>query len=53
MVHGSYGVEGNLVVLSEALELENLDFSEFQASFDSISLALASHLPALAEYAEA
>lgn len=53
LVHGSYGIEGDLIVITEALELENLDFNEFQASFDSINLALASHLPALAEYGEA
>jgi hypothetical protein len=52
LVHGSYGVEGNEVVLTDTLELENLDFSEFEASFDSITLALASHLGALAAYRE-
>jgi len=30
----------------------DLDFSEFEASFDSITLALASHLGALAPYRE-
>ena len=43
-MHGSYGLEGDHVVLTDTLELENLDFSEFEASFDSITLALASHL---------
>ncbi len=52
LVHGSYGLEGNHVVLTDTLELENLDFSEFEASFDSITLALASHLAALAPYRE-
>jgi hypothetical protein len=52
LVHGSYGVEGNEVVLTDTLELENLDFSEFEASFDSLTLALASHLGALAAYRE-
>ena len=33
-----------------SLELENLDFNEFQASVDSIQLALASHLESLAPY---
>ena len=42
----------NHVVLTDTLELENLDFSEFEASFDSITLALASHLAALAPYRE-
>ena len=52
LVHGSYGLEGDHVVLTDALELENLDFSEFEASFDSLTLALASHLSALAPFRE-
>jgi hypothetical protein len=52
LVHGSYGLEGSHVVLTDTLELENLDFSEFEASFDSITLALASHLGALAPFRE-
>jgi hypothetical protein len=47
-----YGLEGDHVVLTDTLELENLDFSEFEASFDSITLALASHLATLAPYRE-
>jgi len=52
LVHGSYGLEGEHVVLTDALELADLDFSEFEASFDSMTLALASHLSALAPYRE-
>ncbi len=52
LVHGSYGLEGDHVVLTDALELENLDFSEFEASFDSLNLALASHLGSLAAFRE-
>ena len=52
LVHGSYGLEGDHVVLTDTLELENLDYSEFEASFDSLTLALASHLSALAPYRE-
>ncbi|MFQ5530078.1 MAG: hypothetical protein ACE5FP_06960 [Gemmatimonadota bacterium] len=43
LVHGSYGLEDGEIVLGDALELENLDYSEFQASYESISLALTSH----------
>ncbi len=50
LVHGAYGVEGGDVILSESLELENLDFNEFQASIDSMQLALASHLEALSPF---
>jgi hypothetical protein len=52
LIHGSYGLEGDHVVLTDALELENLDYSEFEASFDSLTLALSSHLSALAPYRE-
>jgi hypothetical protein len=53
LVHGSYGIDGDAVVLTDALELENLDFTEFQASYDSVMLALASHLQTLAPYRQA
>ena len=52
LIHGSYGLEGDHVVLTDALELENLDYNEFEASFDSVTLSLASHLSALAPYRE-
>jgi hypothetical protein len=52
LVHGAYGLEGDRVVLTDTLELENLDYHEFEASFDSLTLALASHLGALAPYRE-
>jgi hypothetical protein len=52
LVHGAYGLEKDRVVLTDTMELENLDFSEFEASFDSLTLALASHLGALAPYRE-
>jgi hypothetical protein len=52
LIHGAYGLEGDRVVLVDTLELENLDFSEFEASFDSLTLALATHLGALAPFRE-
>jgi hypothetical protein len=52
LVHGSYGLEGDHIVLTDTLELENLDYNEFEASFDSLTLALASHLSTLAPYRE-
>ncbi len=48
LVHASYGLEDNHVVLSSALELENLDFNELQATLDEIDVALAEHVPVLA-----
>lgn len=52
LVHGSYGLEGEHIVLTDTLELEDLDYSEFEASFDSVTLALAAHVGALAPYRE-
>ena len=52
LVHGSYGLEGEHIVLTDALELADLDYSEFEASWDSLTLSLASHLSALAPYRE-
>jgi hypothetical protein len=53
LVHGSYGIEGDAIVLTEALELGHLDYEEFLASFESMTLALASHLRELAPFREA
>ncbi|MGH7552688.1 MAG: hypothetical protein ACREMQ_06625 [Longimicrobiales bacterium] len=47
IVHGSYGIEAEEVVLSDALELETLDFGELRSSYESMFLAASSHLPEL------
>lgn len=52
LLHGSYGIEGDDVVLTEALELSYLDYEEFLATYESMTLALASHLRELASYRE-
>jgi hypothetical protein len=44
LLHGSYGVEQDAIVLTEALELAHLDYEEFLASYESMTLALTSHL---------
>ena len=44
MVHGSYGIEQDAIVITEALELSHLTYEEFLAAYESIALALASHL---------
>jgi hypothetical protein len=49
MVHGAYGIEEEDVILTDALELENLDFNEIEATLDEIDLALAQQVPELAE----
>jgi hypothetical protein len=52
LVHGSYGISNGSIVLTEALELEHLDFEEFQASYEGMTLALATHLRELTTFQE-
>jgi hypothetical protein len=52
LVHASYGLDEGHVLLSSALELENLDFNELQATLDEIDVALAQHVPELARLAK-
>ncbi len=53
LLHGAYGIEGDAVVLTEALELAHLDFEEFLASYESMTLSLTTHLRELAAFREA
>jgi hypothetical protein len=53
LVHGSYGIEKDSIVMTEALELSHLDYEEFLAAYESITVSLASHLRELGTYREA
>jgi len=53
LLHGSYGIEKDAIVMTEALELAHLDYEEFLAAYESITVSLASHLRELATYREA
>jgi len=53
LLHGAYGIEGDTVVLTEALELAHLDYEEFLAAFESMTLSLTTHLRELAAFREA
>jgi hypothetical protein len=50
LVHGAFGIEENAVVIVCALALENIDFNEFQAVVDDITMALSKHYPALSRF---
>ena len=52
MIHGAYGLEGDKVVIINTLVYETLDFVEFQATLDAISMALTQHFPILSVYRE-
>ena len=53
LLHGSYGILDNQIVLTEALELSALDYEEFLATYESMTLALASHLREIGSFREA
>lgn len=50
LLHSSYSLQGDKVVLSGAQQLENLDFNEFQAMIDDICMALDNHWDRLAPW---
>ena len=47
LVHAAYGLEGDEIVLSAGLELENVDMNELAAVLSDIDLALARHVKIL------
>ena len=52
MIHGAYGLEGDKVVVIDTLEYDAMDYSDFRASLDAISLAITQHYPVLSVYRE-
>ncbi len=49
LVHTSFGLEDDRIVLCNALELENLDFNELEATLDEFDLTLGQQVPSLSE----
>lgn len=49
LLHGAYSISENNIVLMDNLEAENLDLNEFQATIDSMILALADDLKKIAK----
>ena len=52
LLHGSYGIDREDIVLTAALELAHLDYEEFLASYESMTLSLTSHLREFAAFRE-
>jgi len=50
LLHSSYSLQEDKVVLSGAQQLENLDFNEFQAMIDDMCMALDRHWDRLAPW---
>ncbi len=51
LVHGAYGIEEGELVLTDTLELEDLDFTELQASLESLQMAASGHMERIKELA--
>jgi hypothetical protein len=49
VVHGAYGLEEGELVLGLSLQLESLDYTEFQASLESLQMAASSHMGTIKE----
>ena len=50
LLHSSYGIEGDHIVLTAGLPVENLDYNEFQGTVDDMTLALSNHYSELAAF---
>jgi len=50
MIHGAYGIEDSNVVLIDTLQVENLDYNEFQASLDALMLSSSQDYQKLKEF---
>ncbi|MFZ9885944.1 MAG: hypothetical protein ACO3JL_00470 [Myxococcota bacterium] len=50
MIHGAYGLEADAVVATDTLQAENLDFNEFQASVDALSMCITDHYRKLSKF---
>lgn len=49
-MHNAYAIEDERLVLSGALQTENLDANEFQAIIDDLTMALDTHLEKLSDW---
>jgi hypothetical protein len=52
MIHGAYGIEDGIIVLIDTLQNENLDFNEFQAAFDALTLAMSQDYQKLKSFSD-
>ena len=47
LLHAAFAIEANKVVLTAALELQNLDSNELEAVLSDLDMALSEHVPSL------
>ena len=53
MVAGAYAIENGAVIALETLQAENLDYNEFQAAIDGLTLAITEHYDVLKQFHQA
>ncbi|HEY6556208.1 MAG TPA: hypothetical protein VI072_03005 [Polyangiaceae bacterium] len=49
LLHASYALDGDFIVLGAALELDNLDLNELEAVLADVDMAVSDHVPGLHE----
>lgn len=47
LLHSAFGIDGGQILLTAALELQNLDTNELEAVLADLDMALAEHVPGL------
>jgi len=52
IIHGAYALDKNKIILIDTLHYETMDYEDFRASLDSLSLALTEHYPILSKFRE-
>ncbi len=50
LVSGAYAIEAGSVIMTETLQAENLDYNEFQAAVDTLTLAITEHYQELKKF---
>lgn len=50
MVSGAYALEGENIIISEILQSKNLDFNEFQAAIDGLTMGIVQHYDVLKSF---
>jgi Tir chaperone protein (CesT) family len=52
LLHAAFGIESGQIVLTAALEMQNLDTNELEAVLSDLDMALSEHVPALVSLAK-
>ena len=50
MVAGAYAIENDAIIAIDTLQVENLDYNEFQAAIDGLTLAITEHYDMLKQF---